>query len=652
MLRNLSISLFVAMSLSGLALAQEVDVDRYNINAHIDAAAGSMEAQATLSLSNPASTSKSVIYLRLSKKATVSQVTIDGAKAQYEVTDDHRFTMLNQIMITLASGIQPGGHANVTVAYKLDASQLTPILAIYPGEVLLLPEAVWFPAPSSVFAIYGPNTAPCALNVTLTPGGGDFKAVTGGDAGSGAGQSFSFDEKLNSLPFLVAGNFDRPVVTEHGGVKIALYLQPGLTSESDGAASATTTAQPTDPGGKSAPGGQQSTRLVDEAGRIIDFLTKTLGPPPAGATFTVISSVNAGNFSVPGALLLNEQVFQQDMLDGTTVEVLADALARTWLDGRVRLRGQDSRSADADHPGERARSAAFLRDSLPRYLAVLYFEERFGTDASRAAFARMRAAYAPVARTHTDSELVIQTLLNATYADAVFSKGPLVLRLLAHTAGQDKLLEVVRHLFTGPPTKLVRPDDFTAAFGSDPAIRKVFKDWVDSRLAPDLLIGQPLQTGNPNVQQLNLRNLGTGEIPTTVLAVTASGKRLTVPVTVPPEDLTSIEIPTGEKIVSVEVDPDKYYIQTNFDNDAYPARKPASSLLNEGVVAFDKGQYGEAVSKLREALTGDPNNSVLHAWLARALYGEKPPDEAAKEAAVAIAAQPPFAPALSWAYIT
>src|SRR5262249_10528901 len=160
---------------------------------------------------------------------------------------------------------------------------------------------------------------------------------------------------------------------EHGGIKISIYMQPGLASSgSAGAEPRAATAE-----SKAAPGGDHSrdrelfkeaigdireghvaaqrlSSISAEAGRVIDFLTKTLGPPPAGSSFTVISSVRAGNFAVPGALILSESVLRQDTLDATTIELLADALARIWIDGRVRVRGQDARSAQVDQPAQKA----------------------------------------------------------------------------------------------------------------------------------------------------------------------------------------------------------------------------------------------------------------------------------------------------------
>src|SRR6185436_9468790 len=134
-----------------------------------------------------------------------------------------------------------------------------------------------------------------------------------------------------------------PVISERSGVKVEIYVQPGITAVSADSKAA----------------GSQGiiTRVGDEAGKVIDFLTRALGPPPIGATFRIISSVRAGNLSEPGVLVLSEQVFRRDTLSAGTIEVLADAIARIWLEGRVRLRGQEARSSQENRTPVKPRSA-------------------------------------------------------------------------------------------------------------------------------------------------------------------------------------------------------------------------------------------------------------------------------------------------------
>jgi tetratricopeptide (TPR) repeat protein len=638
MLKKFSIALFMALALAASAAAQEVEVDRYQITARIDTAASAMDARATLTVSNLSQSPKSKLYFRLTKLAKVSAVTVNGGAAQFDTAEDRRTVSLNQIIITPGSPISGGASARVEVTYRIEAPESSPSIHIYPGEVLLTPEAVWIPMPSTMFAMYGSMTAPFTLEITTA---GNFRAASAGAFKTSSGQTFTFDQPFNSLPFIIAGSFDEPITTDHSGVKVEIYVQPGLTSATGTAPRASVT------------------RLSEEAGRIIDFFTKTLGPLPAGATFRIISSVRANNIAVPGALVLNEQTLRRDRLNEANIEALADAIARLWIDGRVRVRGQEARQAVEGRPGQKARSAAFLRDSLPRYLAALYFEERFGKDALSDVFSRMRWSYTPVAQSGRDAELGIQTVALPNYSAAVFGKGPLVLRLMAETAGRDKLLGAIKTVFAGGQTKVVTTDDFRAALvkAGGAEVEKLFQQWLDSIVEPDIIVGAPLPSDKPGTQRVNLRNLGTGEATVAIVAVTASGKQVTTSVTVPSENLTSSELATAEKITSIEVDPEKFVIQSNYDNDARDGdmkttRTSAQTLFTQSLGAFNKGQFAEAESNLREAARRDPRNALVHAWLARTLAAQKKMSDAASEAEAAIKIEPPVGAALAWAYIT
>lgn len=625
------------------AAAQDIEVDRYNLNARIDTAASAVDVRASLALSNLAQSPKPKLYLRLTKLAKVSAVTVNGGSATFETAADRRVPTLNQLIITPASSIAAGAKATVEVTYRFEAPESTPMIHIYPGEVLLAPASMWVPMPSTMFTMYGPTTAPVSLTVSATSAIGTFRALASG-AMKNDGQNSTFEQPLNSLPLVVAGSFDSPVVDERGGVKVEIFVQPGIV------------AVPAE--GKAADAKQLIARLSEEAGRIIEFLTRTLGAPPPGSTFRIVSSVRAGNLAQPGIVVLNEQVFRRETLSSGVIEVLADAIARMWIDGRVRIRGQEPRSAQETRVAVKARSAAFLSDSLPRYLAALYFEERFSKDASRDLFNSMRWSYTPVAQSGRDAELGLQTLLLPNYSAAVFSKGPLVYRLLAETAGRDKLIAAVRSLTSGGQTKVVTIDDLRSALtkGATPEVEKVFQQWIDTIIEPDIIVGSPLPGSKPGFQNINLRNLGTGDVSVNVVAVTASGKQASTTIVVPSESLTTAEIQTSEKIVSVEVDPEKLIIQSNYDNDAREGdskttRTSSQTQLNSSIGSFNKGQYAEAEALLKQAVRSEPRNAVLHAWLARTLAAQKKMDEAASEANAAIKIDPPVGPALAWARV-
>jgi tetratricopeptide (TPR) repeat protein len=629
MFKKLLRTLFILLAFTIAASAQDVEVDRYAISARIDLSASAVDARAQISISNLSPSPKPRLFLRLAKLAKVSAVSVGGATVQFETTEDRRNSALNQLIITLASPLAAGAKTNVDVAYRVEVPDSNAFAAVYAGEMFCLPDSVWFPAPSTVFALTGAMTAPFTLSVTAPAGA---RAYSSG-AMKSEGQTFTFDQPLNSIPFFIAGAFDPPVSFDHGSVRVEICLQTGLNTIEKNATAAS--------------------RLSEETRRMIDYFTRLLGPPPSGASFRIISTARASTAAVPGAVVLGEQAFRQDTLDALTLERTADAVARLWTDGRVRLRGQEARQAQGSQPAQKARSAALIRDSLPRYLAALYIEDRYGKDAAAEVFSRMRWSYTPVAQSGRDAELGIQTPAQPSYGAATLGKGPLVLRLLAESVGRDKFISVLRALFTGAQNKIVTNEEFkqelVKAGGAE--TENLFRQWVETIVEPDIVIGIPQTTDNPSVQRVNLRNLGTGDVPARVLAITASGKQIAASVTIPSEAIASVDIQTAEKISSVEVDPEKLIIQTNYDNDAKPPRPWPQTLFNESIIAFNKGEYAQAEAKLKEALRSAPHNSLLRAWLARALAAGSKHDEAMTEAAAAIKTEPPTGGALAWARI-
>src|SRR5437667_12604822 len=105
MLKRFSPALFILFAFAVAASAQEVEVDRYNINARIDAAASAVDAHAAISISNLGQSAKAKIYFRLTKLAKVTSATVNGASAQVDTIEDRRVTTLNQIVVTPPSPI-------------------------------------------------------------------------------------------------------------------------------------------------------------------------------------------------------------------------------------------------------------------------------------------------------------------------------------------------------------------------------------------------------------------------------------------------------------------------------------------------------------------------------------------------------------------
>src|SRR5262249_15695200 len=137
MLKRILPALFLLLVVNFAATAQEVEVDRYNINARIDTAASAVDVRASLSISNAAQSSKSDLYFRLTKMAKVTGATVNGGTATVKTSDDRRVTTLSQVIISAPTAIEAGGKATVEVNYRIEAPESTQLIHIYPGEVLL-----------------------------------------------------------------------------------------------------------------------------------------------------------------------------------------------------------------------------------------------------------------------------------------------------------------------------------------------------------------------------------------------------------------------------------------------------------------------------------------------------------------------------------
>ena len=230
MFKKFSFALFITLLCAIAAAAQEVEVNRYTVNARVDTAASAVEVRATLDVSNLSQAPKAKLYFRLTKLAKLSSAAVNSAPAQFEAADDRRVTGLSQVIVTPQASLSPGGKATVDISYRIEAPESTGLVTISPMEVLLMPDSVWVPSlvtglsptGSTAFSLTGAITAPFTLTVTNS----SLRAASAGTSkGDAANQTF--EQPINSLPFFVASTFDQPVTIDHGGVKLEIYAQTG-----------------------------------------------------------------------------------------------------------------------------------------------------------------------------------------------------------------------------------------------------------------------------------------------------------------------------------------------------------------------------------------------------------------------------------------
>src|SRR5207248_6119650 len=146
----------------------------------LDPAASAADCRASIQVINLGQSPKTRLFFRLTKLAKVTSATINGATAQVETSEDRRITTLNQLVVSTAAGVAPNATAKVEINYRTEAPESSALIHIYPGEVLLAPEAIWVPMPSTVLAPYAPTTAPFTLDVSVASTTNNLRGLSAG----------------------------------------------------------------------------------------------------------------------------------------------------------------------------------------------------------------------------------------------------------------------------------------------------------------------------------------------------------------------------------------------------------------------------------------------------------------------------------------
>ena len=593
------------------AMAAKYDVERYDITAKLNGIADSMDITAALKLINNGNAAGRSVTLRLSSHAKVNSATINGANATISQRPDNA-PGLQIISLTPPGGIAPKAEVTVALTYTFTVIESAPNESLGVGDIVLLPDSAWVPIANTPILAHGQDQSPYTLNLSLPA---DEIGISGG-----VQKGSTFDETINGEPLLMAGHF---VTLKSTDGRFEAFIPKGLEQK----------------------GTPQANRLFVEAGKIAKFYEGIFGKPIVGPIRFVFSS-RAGGFACPSLVVFNESVARTDILDASTLELLATTIAKNYVGGQARVY---------------ERGWGFVSEGIPRYLAALYFGERFGAASEREVFSRFVRAYTSQGLVKRDLQLMAQTLVSSTFYQSVPVKGPLVVRIFEREVGRDKLLGTLRQLINVNSSDPATLDNWLTLLKQtgSPNIDAISKEWLEIAPNVDVAIGVPRQDGG--VYKAAIRNFGTGDVKVDAVAITASGKQLRDSVVLNGDSrgFGMATFNTTEKITSVEVDPDKVLIQTNYDNDAWvlnpdPVQRQSDlTLFTEAVNSYTQRNFADAEAKLRQVVAIDPNNDLGHAWLARALAGQNGKgDEAIKEANAALAAQPPDLITYAWANFT
>lgn len=596
----------------------EFEVRHTDIQVILHPAESAFSATATLKVLNIGNTQGTSVTLVVSNLAKISAVRVNGTAARFTPSEDRRISLLTSLRITPPLPIGAGQTAEVSVDYTIAIQESASAMAVNPGESVLLPESQWYPTVNTPFWTKGYDFGPYRLTVSTSAERPWAAGTTSANAEFSGATTTAFEMPSNGLPALVT---TRPRVLLIQGPSDAGFQLDAAIPEGI----------PGDP--KS-----QVLRILDEAARILRFQSELFGVKPEGAIRFVFSP-RLGGYGVPGLVILSEDLLRRDFLDATTIENLFAALARNWIGGRVR-------------PSDRGWT--LLDGALPHFLATKYFRERFGEVAEREAFARDTRAYAPLAGAKRDNSLQAQTLAYSDYSASMLNKGPLVFRMLDRVAGWDRLRGAIRNLISAGVSTAVTMEGLKAQLqvSEHPEIEIIFRQWFETVTEPDFLVGVPAQQADG--WTVAVRNFGAGDMNADVLAVTESGKRLvqTASLTEANGRYQILKFATAEKIVRTEVDPEKIWVQVNYDNDTRPLRASVNTLFNQGLASMRSQAFNEAATLFQQAGEGDPDNSQAIVWLGRAqaMAG----DAAAAQETIkrALAITPALVTTVAWGNIT
>jgi Tfp pilus assembly protein PilF len=641
------------LTLATSAFAQEFEIRKYDLNARIILDQQKVEVQAKLRLVNLSgpdlaekiliSNDKPRMTFFLHPKAEVSAMKIGESSAQFRTSEDARNNLL-RVYVEMTTALAGMREFDVELAYSIPSTDRSAALHISTGESFLLPASFWAPVTHTPYADHGADTAPYTLTVTAPSG---MKIVSSGIRKS----ENSFEQSMAAQPFIIIGDYD---VAARGGeaYPIEVYF----------------------PRGSGEVGKQQAQRLAAEAERVVMFLVKYFGVA-ATAPFRVIatqarqlntattdsySASRETSISMVGALTIDENLFRRDALDLGTIELLAASAARAWIDGQVLLRG---------------RGTGMLRDALPVFMSAQYLGERFGAAQRDAAFDRYRRSYATIAR--SDPPLLMQSQIDRNYATSVYNKGALVWRMLESAAGKQAFENALRSSLTrtrvdvlslagwwapqqgrgmAQPHPLCQfsrcanlKENLMAASPDRNRINEIFLNWIDTVALPDFAIGQP-QTTAGGVESA-VANFGTGDFTVDVVATTDKGEKLRRTVSIKASSYASVNFPAGTNIKTIEVDPERIYLQSDYSNDEFPRRPTDTEAFGQANLAFAKKNFAEAEAKAREALSVTPNSPTLQALLGRTLLEQKKTDEAAKIFNDVLKSEPLPIQAYGWAHL-
>jgi hypothetical protein len=565
-----------------------------------------LNARAVITARNVGRGAGSTLTVRINAAAEIKSVTIGSATATYQSRSESRGAAQRiasqRVTISLPSPVAPNQNVIATVEYRLPVDENTGVAALSPVGSQFLPQSLWFPQVNNEYTVRGADYAPFRLTIN------GAAALSSGVEKSAAGNSV-FEQSLNAQPFFVTGTWDRI----DGGANakaISAYLAKGADADER----------------------KQAESLIALANDARNFYATLLGPAPE-VPLRLIAVMRGAGFDDAGTILLGRGAFQRRAIDSSTAMTISEAIARLWIGADTAVRGEGH---------------GVVREGLARFLATLFIEKQFGADAAEAERGRERVAYAAISK--RDGPLARTTALDPTYLNSVANKGAMVWRLVDNLVGRETLASTIKGLLAAGKTSsdglsLAAARAALASRGN--SVKAILDQQLDQTTDTDLMAGLAVQQGGQWTAAL--RNLGSTEVTVNVAATVSGGQRLTTPVTIPAHDFGQATFKNASNIISVEVDPEKFYPQLDYANDVAPKVPEIAESLAEANRLYGAQEYAKTEVLARQMLSASPRLQEARIVLGRALLAENKNEEAEREFKQLLAEKLPLPTSLAWA---
>lgn len=569
-------------------------VQKYDISATLPQAESdrNLVAQARIDLKNVSGRPASTLTLRIGSTAEVTGVNIGGTAVDFTKAEEkiNSATSLQRLVLRIPS-VQPNGTLSVAVDYKFSVKDNSGVSAISATGTQFLPTSFWYPTPNSWYFARGADFAPMRIQVQVQ--GQGVTVVSSGTETAG-----SFDQKLNGQPFFAAGSWD---ATNVGGVSVLI---------------------PKGAGGEEQKRAGELAAIASEAKA---FAVGLLGPAP-DVPLRIVAVKRGGGFSGGGTILVDDGVLRRSKVDSITAMNIADAVAKIWLGGSVSVSGD---------------GFGVIREGLAKFIATQFLENKYGKDIADVERLRQRTAYAAIVR--RDSPLNLASPLDDYYYPAIANKGAMIWRLMAKKIGQDELFNGIRSQMQDGNYSLT---EFRA---SNAANKELIDLLLDQVTEANFMAGLPLQSADG--WKVALRNTGPVDVTVNIGATLANGERMSAPTTIKARSFGEIVFKATQKIVRVEIDPEKFYPQTDYSDDVAPRETTDNDLLLAVKRSFDKQDYVPAETTARMVLRESPRFDDVRILLARALLGQNKTADAEREFRAVLDEKLPTSRSLAWANV-